>query len=218
MSADFTKEQLFALRQRIAATLSGYRLNHTCGVEKTAVRLAQLYCPEKVTLLQAAALLHDLTKELSREEQLQIYASHGVVPTKEELTSPATLHAVTAALVIPENFPEFAAEELLNAVRYHTTGRSEMTLAEKLIYLADYIEEGRSFEGCVLLRREFFEADPDAMTAEARLTHLNRVLLHSFELTLADLCAGGHCISLDTVKARNSILYELENTTEKGKK
>ncbi len=215
MSAIFTQEQIEFLRQKMASILSGYRLHHTMGVEAMAVRLGQLYCPEKISLLQAAALLHDLTKELPREKQLQIFASHGMIATKEELASPATLHAVTASLAISEKFPEFADEGLLSAVRYHTTGRADMSLAEKLIYLADYIEEGRSFDACVCLRREFFDAEPEKMIAEERMAHLNRVLLHSFDLTVADLCANGKCISLDTVKARNSILYELENKNER---
>ena len=140
----FEEKQLSLLRERIKSVLSPFRYKHTLGVEKMAVRLAEIYCPEKESLLRAAALLHDLTKEKRFEEQIEIFECHGVTPTEEQLSVAPTLHAFTAPLIIPEEYTEFACDELLDAIRYHSTGRADMTLSEKIIFLSDYIEENRA--------------------------------------------------------------------------
>lgn len=204
-------EQINRLRGLIGEKMSGFRLEHTLGVERMAVRLGELMAPEHVDLLRAAALLHDVTKELTLPEQVEICERFGVTLTKEELAAPATLHSITASLIIPEQYPEFALEELLAAVRYHTTGRESMSLCEKIIYLADYIDETRKYDDCIALREEFFSAEPEKMTQKERLEHLDRVILRSFDLTVADLLEKGRVISPETVKARNSVIFELAN-------
>ena len=204
-------EQINALRSDISDKMSGFRLEHTLGVEKMAVRLGEIYCPEKINLLRAAALLHDVTKELSIEEHTKIYNRFGLTPSKESLDSPATLHSVTASLIIPERYPQFADGEIISAVRYHTTGRVGMSISEKIIYLADYIEETRKYDDCIALREEFFSAEPQKMSEDEKITHLNRVILHSFDLTVADLEAKGKTVIFDTFSARESIIFELEN-------
>ena len=204
-------EQINALRSDISDKMSGFRLEHTLGVEKMAIRLGEIYCPEKINLLRAAALLHDVTKELSIEGHAEIYNRFGLTPSKEFLDSPATLHSVSASLIIPETYPSFADEELISAVRYHTTGRVGMSICDKIIYLADYIEENRKYEDCIALRNEFFSAEPEKMSESEKITHLNRVILHSFDLTIADLEEKGRTVISDTLAARESIIFELEN-------
>ena len=108
-------------------------------------------------------------------------------------------------LIIPREYSAFADPELISAVRYHTTGRADMTLTEALLYLADYIEEGRKFEDCVALRRAFLDADPAAMSPALRRAHLRNVLLLSFDNTLSDLQASGGSVCLDTLAAREDI-------------
>ncbi len=204
-------EQINALRSDISDKMSGFRLEHTLGVEKMAAKLGEIYCPEKIDLLRAAALLHDVTKELSIDEHIEIYNRFGLTPSDEYLNSPATLHAVTASLMIPEKYPQFADEEIISAVRHHTTGRKGMSICEKIIYLADYIDETRKYEDCIALREEFFSAEPEKMSESEKITHLNRVILHSFYLTIADLKAKGKTVISDTLAARDAIIFELEN-------
>ena len=205
-----TIEQISALRQDVGKMMSGFRLEHTLGVEKMAVKLGEIYCTEEENVLRAAALLHDITKELTVSEQTKIYEKYGKTPSKEELAAPATLHSVTASLIIPEKYPELADEQIVSAVRYHTTGREGMSLCEKLIYLADYIDETRKYDDCIALREEFFSAHPEKMDEKERTRHLNRVILHSFDMTIKDLLARGRVLSYDTVMARNGIIFELE--------
>ena len=204
-------EKINSLRSEISDRMSGFRLAHTLGVEKMAVRLGKIYCPEKINILRAAALLHDVTKELSIAEHTEIYNRFGLTPSAEAIASPATLHSVTASLIIPEEYADFADEELISAVRYHTTGRVGMSICEKIIYLADYIEETRKYEDCIALREEFFSAEPEKMSEGEKITHLNRVILHSFDLTIADLEEKGKTVISDTRAARDAIDFELEN-------
>lgn len=211
MSIEITDYQIDGLREQIASMMSGFRLEHTLGVERMAKTLGCLYCPEKVRALRAAALLHDVTKEFAVEKHIFVAAEYGVTFPLEIIAAPATMHSITAALIIPEKYPTFSSREILDAVRYHTTGRAGMSLCEKLIYLADYIEETRKYEDCCALRTEFFGASPEKMTEKERMAHLDRVILHSFDLTISDLIEKGRVISADTVNARNHILLELQD-------
>lgn len=207
---NFSEQQINSLRERVKGALSSFRYEHTLGVELMAARLAALYCPEKENLLRAAALLHDITKEKSLDEQLKIFEKNSVRPTDEQISVIPTLHALTAPLVIPEEYPEYADAELLNAIRYHSTGRENMTLSEKIIFLSDYIEDTRKFEDCIILREEFWSADPEQMKESDRMAHLNRVLLHSIEITLKDLEEKGKIIESNTRLARESLVRALE--------
>lgn len=207
---NFSEQQINSLRVRVKGALSSFRYEHTLGVELMAARLAALYCPEKENLLRAAALLHDITKEKSLDEQLKIFEKNSVRPTDEQISVIPTLHALTAPLVIPEEYPEYADAGLLNAIRYHSTGRENMTLSEKIIFLSDYIEDTRKFEDCIILREEFWSADPEQMKESDRMAHLNRVLLHSIEITLKDLEEKGKIIESNTRLARESLVRALE--------
>ena len=152
--------------------------------------------------MRSAALLHDVTKELSDEEQLAILESHSVKPLPEELASLPTIHALTAALVIPERFPEFAEMRVIDAVRYHTTGREGMNTFEKLIFFADYIDDTRTYPSCVSLRNEFFAAKPENMNEQDRVRHLDRAALASIDNTLSYLRSKGRSIHPLTLEAR----------------
>ncbi len=202
----YSEEELSALREKVSVALSGYRLSHTLGVEDMSAKLGELYMPEKIDVLRAAALLHDITKENTYEKQLQICEKLGIIVTSESKSAPKTLHAITAAGIIPSYYPSFASPEVLSAVRWHTTGRKDMSLCEKLIYLADYIEEGRTFSDCVKLRKYFFDASPDKMTFDERLIHLDRVLILSFDMTMRGLIDEGAVIDPNTSEARNSLI------------
>lgn len=201
----FSEAALEKLRREVQKTLTPYRFSHTKGVEEMVARLADLYAPEKAPMLRAAALLHDITKEHTASEQREIIAANGVSLREDEAASPKILHGITAAIVIASRYPELADEELLLAVRWHTTGHAGMTLTEALLYLADYIEEGRRFPDCVLLRDLFFKAAPEKMEMAARLRHLWAVILHSLDLTLTSLRKQGEPICIDTLAAREDI-------------
>ena len=203
-----TEEMLDALRADVAASMSEKRFLHTAEVEKMVARLAALYIPHKEMMLRAAALLHDLTKEYATEHQLHLCVLYGLTVTENDLGAPKTFHARTAAAEIPHRYPAFADEELIACVRYHTTGHKDMTLEEKLVDLADYIDLSRTFGDCVTLRNAFFDAKPEEMCDEERLCHLDDVLVMSFDMTIRGLLEKGALISADTFEARNALIAQ----------
>lgn len=203
-----TEQQLDQLRAELSSSMSEKRYRHTVEVEKMVIRLGELYAPDKLLKLRAAALLHDITKEYSPDRHLMIFAQKELSLTREDLLAPKTFHARTAAALIPEKYPELADGEVISCVRWHTTGRRGMTLPEKLVYLADYIDLSRRFENCVKLRNFFFDAHPEAMDANARLAHLRQTLILSYDMTIADLLSEGTPISPDTFEARNELVTE----------
>ena len=199
---------LNTLRETIKGSMSPKRFVHTIAVEEMVARLCALYCPEYTMQLRAAALLHDLTKELTPDAQEALCAAYDIPTDDLQRISPKTYHAKTAAARIVRDFSEFADPIIIDAVRWHTTGHAGMTLTEKLLYLADYIDESRTFSSCVLLRRYFFGAEPELMSGEERQKHLRATLLLSYELTLKDLLTDGAPIDEDTIRARNELLVE----------
>ena len=139
MNDAFVEERLAQLRNDIRSQMSARRFAHTLGVESMAARLGALYLPGQEGMLRAAALLHDMTKELPLEEQEKILFAHGAALRPDELCAPKIWHGMTAAFQIPEKYPDLAIPALLSAVRWHTTGHDLTTTAEAILYLADYI-------------------------------------------------------------------------------
>lgn len=201
-----TEKILDGLRADISGKMSPKRFRHTAEVEKTVATLAQLYAPDKALTLRAAALLHDITKEYDTAQQLRICDEYGICVSRQDLLSPKTLHARTAAALIPTLYPDLADDEIVSCVRWHTTGRAGMTLCEKLVYLADYIDMSRTFEDCVKLREYFFGADVYSMSMAEREEHLRRTLIYSYDMTVSALIADGAPISVDTLEARNELV------------
>ncbi len=204
--AHITKEMLDELRVSIQKSMSPKRYSHTCAVETMVARLCELFCPENTTELRAAALLHDLTKEESLEKQLQLCREFDIIVQSGDVLAPKTFHAKTAAALIGRDYPDFASEAVVSAVRWHTTGHADMTLSEQLLYLADYIDDSRMFPDCVRLRNYFWRADPAAMDECARMAHLYDTLILSFDMTMRHLLDENATISLDTILARNALI------------
>ena len=203
-----TEQMLDSLRERVSGTMSEKRFVHTAEVEKMAAYIGSIYAPEKVMMLRAAALLHDITKEYTTERQLEICKQKGVELEIDAYFAPKTLHARTAAALIPEEYADLADEELISCVRWHTTGREGMTLEEKIIYLADYIDMSRRFEDCVRLREYFLSALPEKMDEAQRMAHLRKTLIMSYDMTVRGLLDEGFPINPDTLAARNELVRE----------
>ncbi len=199
------EEDLRGLREAVAALMSDYRYRHTLAVEKEAKKLAELYLPENIGQISAAALLHDITKEWTYEEQIAFARAERIRITPEERLSPKVLHARTAPRVIERDFPLFAEKRILDAVRFHTVGSRRMTLFAKLIYLADCIEETRTFADCRTLRNLFWEGI-HGLPRKLWRVHLDRVMLVSYDMTMRSLLERGAPISPATLDARQALL------------
>ncbi len=201
------QEQLLSeLREKIRSYMSPKRFKHTCGVEREITALSAVYAPEDEYTLRVAALLHDITKKLSHDEQLELCDQFDIPYTEEEKLMPKTFHSRTAAVIIRRDFSSFADDAVLLAIRFHTTGRADMTIGEKLLYLADYIEDTRTFEDCVELRKYFYTGLDKANDANAREALLYDTLILSFDMTIRGLIDDHTPIHTDTVAARNSLI------------
>jgi nicotinate-nucleotide adenylyltransferase len=115
-----------------------------------------------------AGILHDVTKALDGPLQLTLCAEYGTILTDFEIKYPKTLHALTGALVAERIFGE--NEAVVNAIRHHTTGKADMSLLEKIIYVADYMEPNRDFPGVEDLRRLAFSDLDGALKLGLQMT------------------------------------------------
>ncbi|MBQ7011320.1 MAG: nicotinate (nicotinamide) nucleotide adenylyltransferase [Clostridia bacterium] len=204
----FSEEALSRLREIVRGKMSEKRFSHTLGVERKAAELCAVYAPEKTGMMRAAALLHDVTKELKKDEQIYLCAKYGITVDGDVLAAPKLFHSITAAAMIPDKFPEFAVPELIRAVSVHTSGAEDMTLCDKLLYLADYIEDTRTFPDCVELREFFDKGIAAAKTAEDREKVLRDTMLLSFDMTIRNILDEQRPLAVVTVRSRNAILKE----------
>ena len=203
-----TEESIIGLRETIKASMSDKRSFHTLAVEQMAIRLAKIYAPNDVNVLRSAALLHDVTKELKADDQILLCKEYGITLTDNDILAPKTLHARTAAEKIKRDFKDFSNQKIVDAVRWHTTGRAGMSITEKIIYLADYIDESRTFDDCVKLRSYFFDFDFNNATDREKLSHLRDTLILSYDMTILALLDSGTPIAKDTFDARNELVCE----------
>ncbi len=206
MNKEITEEMLDSLRERVREYLTDKRYAHTLSVEAEAGNLAKIFLPEEETRLRAAALLHDITKRLDLEKQLQLCQNFGIIISNGDIKAPKLLHAKTAAAVAQRDFSEFADSRVLSGIRWHTTGRTGMSLFESIVYPADYIEAARTFEDCVILREYFYEEISKAGSFQDRMEVLRRTMVLSFDMTIRLLIEEKALIDRDTIEARNWFL------------
>ena len=192
-------------KSSIMAVQKEKRYKHTIGVANEALNLGRIFLPEKAEKLYLAGLLHDITKEYSTEEQLVLCDKYKLVVDKN--IAPKLLHSKTGAELAKEKFGvDYVDDEVYRGIYYHTTGRSDMTLFEIIIYLADYIEDGRTFEDCVYLRNYFYDNIENANSYEEKLEVLRKTMVLSFDLTIKNLIDEGKRIDKDTIDSRNYFL------------
>ena len=189
------------LREEIKTTMSKARFEHTLGVEHAAVKIGTILEYQDISALRAAALLHDISKEYSFEKQLKICDKFGIMLRDDEKSCPQILHAITATAIISQDYSKFASCDVVSAVRWHTTGRKNMTLAEKIICLADYIEDGRKHDSCVQLRKDFWDNFLSCQSYADKLACLNKALKALLENTVLHLESKRQAINTDTLEA-----------------
>ncbi|MCI8329094.1 MAG: nicotinate (nicotinamide) nucleotide adenylyltransferase [Oscillibacter sp.] len=188
-AADLKRLSLEQLRPVALSCLNHRRIPHVLGTEQEAIHLAERWgCG--VEKARRAALLHDCTKKLDLPQQLALAERLRVPLDEMERREIKLLHAKTGAAVAETVFG--TDEEITNAIRWHTTGRAHMTLLEKIIYLADYIEPTRDFPGVEKLRRVCYE-------------DLDAGLLLGLEMTIAEMEERGAPIHAKTLEARDAL-------------
>lgn len=133
--------ELSKLRREIAKVQDGKRFEHTLSVAYTAANLAACHGGDIEKAL-VAGMLHDCAKGLSDHKLLEHCEKHHIPVSKEERRKPSLLHAKVGSYLAHKKY-RVSDTDILNAICYHTTGRPEMSLLEKIIFVADYMEPGR---------------------------------------------------------------------------
>ena len=183
----------------IKSMMSENRYNHCVNVSKKAVKLAKRYGgdEEKAAI---AGILHDITKEMPKEEQLQIMLDSGIILDDIQKNAPKLWHGISGSVYIKKHFG-IEDEDILNAICYHTTGRAGMSLLEKIIFVADFTSEERTYKGVATMRKKSRKSLEDAM-------------LYGFKFTFSDLSSRELAIHPDELACYNEIVL---NNPTKGK-
>ncbi len=177
------------LRPVALSYLKYKRIPHVLGTEQEAIRLAERYGAD-VEKARVAALLHDCTKKLDMEQQLALCRQYGIQLDELERRALKLLHAKTGAAIARDVFG--VDDEIYRAIWWHTTGHAGMTLLEKIIYLADYIEPSRDFPGVDKLRSVCYK-------------DLDEGLLLGLEMTIKEMTDLGNPVHHATIEARDAL-------------
>lgn len=168
------------------------RIAHVQGTEAEAVRLAQRWGANEEHA-RRAAILHDCTKYFDLDQQLEICRKYHVKLDHMERGAVKLLHSKTGAALAEHVFGE--AEEICQAICWHTTGKAGMTLLEKILYIADYMEPTRDFEGVERLR-------------ELAYIDLDAAVLLGTEMSVEEMAQWGNPIHPNTLAARDFLKGE----------
>lgn len=165
--------------------LSAKRLRHVLGCAQEAVRLAERWGADKDDA-RAAGLLHDITKELDLEEQLKLCDKYGIILDNVERVAPKLLHSKTGAAIAKYEFG--VPDRVADAIFWHTTGKADMNLLEKVLFMADYIEPTRDFEGVEELRVLAYD-------------NLEKSMMLGLEITAQEVSERGQTLHIKSVQA-----------------
>jgi len=189
------------LRQKAYSMLDPLRVPHVVACEKEAQRLAERWGVNPNDAREAA-ILHDITKKLDFYENLCIISKHGLSVEKLGKNEEKLLHSITGALVAQSEFG--ASDTVAEAIKWHTTGKAGMSTLEKIIYIADYIEETRILPGIDELRRLAY-------------IDINVAMLMGLEMTVEDLVSRDIPPNIATIEAINDFKHIISMTSSERK-
>ena len=159
------------LKSVIRPLMGDYRYTHSLNVAREAVSLAERY-GGNTDKAYIAGILHDITKEFPREEQLQIIDDGGIILDGVQRNAPKLWHSISGSVYI-QTALNITDPDIVAAIRYHTTGRAGMSLLEKIIYIADYTSAERSYDGADIMREKSRKSLEEAMLFSCQFTLQN---------------------------------------------
>lgn len=195
---DYIKENglyddgLSEYRKIITAKLDTFRLHHSECVSECAATLAETYGAD-VEKARLAGLLHDVMKNADRAEQLSELDKAGVTLSLVEMLNPKVWHQISGAAFL-KNEGIVTDEEILGAVRWHTTGRAGMTLLEKVVYIADFISADRDYPDVGVVRKLAQQS-------------LEEAILYTAQYTIKKLVSAKLPVHPATVECYNDMVY-----------
>ena len=177
----------------IREKMSDHRYVHSVNVAQEAVELARLYgCDDQ--LAYTAGILHDITKEFSCDEQLQIMSDGGIILDSVQQNAPKLWHSISGSVYVHDVLG-IHHPDIINAIRYHTTGRSGMSLLEKIIYTADFTSAERTYDGVQTMR-------------ELSRQSLESAMLFACQFSLGDLSRRKLAIHPDQLCCYNELVMQ----------
>ena len=180
--------------------LDDYRFLHSLNVAESAVMLAHIYGADEEKAY-FAGLVHDIMKNATKQEQLQIMEKGGIILSPTEKNNPKLWHAMAGEAYLRTEIG-ITDKEILSAVRYHTTGKAGMSLLDKIIYIADYISAERNYPDVNVMR-------------ELSLTKgLDEAALYALKYSFTSLSKEERLIHENSVEYYNELII---NKTEKEK-
>ena len=182
------------MKQRLQKELSISRYEHSIGVMKKAGELAKIYGIDEQEA-KIVGLMHDIARNKTMEEYILYAQEHNIKLSEEDEQIEVNLHGIIGASILKEEYG--FTKEMQEAVYYHTTGRQKMTLLDKIIYVADKIEEGRKYEGVEELR-------------ELAKTDINKAILKSINSTIQKCIRNNEKIHSLSIITRNEYIGKNE--------
>lgn len=187
-----TYEELDAL---VKSRLGKKRYEHTIAVTKLSLELAKQYgIPTELAL--NAAMLHDITKQESIDTQLQMIEKSDIMNDNILAENENIYHSITA-YIYAKNTLKIDNQDVLNAIRYHTTGRKNMSILEKIIFTADTVSYDRTYKDAKRLRELSFE-------------DINECILLITKFLITDLINKQSVINVNTIECYNMVLTSKE--------
>ncbi len=187
----FNENALSELRCSVAMRMSDYRFKHTLGVEQMVIRLGEILMPERITELRVAAILHDVAKEMDIDEQLYLVDNCDKINKTEKSIVPQALHSFAGVAIVINDFPGFALDDILDAIKNHTLGNENMSLFSEILFVSDYIEEGRAYFESISVRNVLFDKISRAGSIDERIKALHFATVLCINNTLESLKRRG---------------------------
>lgn len=167
------------------------RYIHSVNVSKAAVKLAEIYGVD-TEKSELAGILHDSCKEIEKPSMLQIIADGGIILDDTSKKSSKLWHAIAGSVYVRDTLG-IKDEDIINSIRYHTTGRANMSMLEKIIFTADFISDERNYNGIEIMREKAYRDIDEAM-------------LYGLQFTISNLAQNAMPIHRDAIDCYNEIL------------
>lgn len=180
-------------KEIIRPKLTDARYIHSLNVAESARELAHIYgCDEEKCAV--AGILHDIMKDTPKEQQLKMLSDFGIILSTTEKVTPSLWHQISGAAYI-ERVLGIKDDDILGAVRYHTSGKAGMSTFEKIIFIADFISADRNYPGVDRMR---------AFAAES----LDKAIVEGLAFTIKELAIKNRPIIADTIHAYNEAVLK----------
>ena len=172
--------------------LTEKRYIHSLNVADSAKELASIYGADEEKAY-TAGLVHDACKDMPAGLQLSYLLENKVELTDIEINTPKLYHSICGRVFAQKEFG-IEDEDMLNAIRYHTTGRENMSLLEKIVFIADFISAERDYNGVDIMRQK-------------AVLSLDEAIVEGLSFTIKDLIDAGRVVHSDTLGAYNAAIF-----------